>query len=144
MGYAYHRNKTEKKILLSCLKSLATMTVPPVSCTVTDLSAKIIINARFSCVQFMRNFPTTFNLVPTGRSYTPKVMDGPSVLLRNNGDGAFTPATAAANITVPKYASAALFVDVDADGDEDLFVATYGGARHYLFINDGLVTNRSP
>lgn len=43
----------------------------------------------------------------------------------------------AANITVLKHASAALFVDVDSDGDEDLFIATYGGPRYYLFINDG-------
>ena len=36
-----------------------------------------------------------------------------------------------------KHAAAALFVDVDGDGDEDLYVVTYGGTRHYLFINDG-------
>ena len=64
-------------------------------------------------------------------------MRRPSQLLRNRGDGSFVNASSDANISLPKFGSAAVFVDIDSDGDEDLFVSTLGDTRCYLFVNDG-------
>jgi len=51
---------------------------------------------------------------------------GPNVLLRNNGQGTFTDVTAAADVANGHQVGAgANFLDVDADGDLDLFVANY-------------------
>ncbi|MEZ6119982.1 MAG: CRTAC1 family protein [Pirellulaceae bacterium] len=51
---------------------------------------------------------------------------GPNVLYRNNGDGTFTNVTAAAGVANgDRVGAGTCFVDVDADGDLDLFVANY-------------------
>ena len=34
-----------------------------------------------------------------------------------------------------KFGSGAQWIDVDSDGDLDLFVTTMGDTRHYLYIN---------
>ena len=51
---------------------------------------------------------------------------GPNVLYRNNGDGTFTDVTGKAGVGNGKQVGAgACFLDVDADGDLDLYVANY-------------------
>ena len=51
---------------------------------------------------------------------------GPNVLYRNNGDGTFTDVTKEAGVAGANVIGAgANFVDIDADGDLDLFVSNY-------------------
>jgi hypothetical protein len=51
---------------------------------------------------------------------------GPNVLYRNNGDGTFTDVTAKAGVANgQKIGASAHFLDMDKDGDLDLFVANY-------------------
>ena len=47
---------------------------------------------------------------------------GPNALLRNDGRGGFVDVTAAAGVGDPGNGQAALWVDLDNDGDLDLFV----------------------
>ena len=51
---------------------------------------------------------------------------GPNILYRNNGDGTFTDVTAAARVANGrKVGAGTCFLDADADGDLDLYVANY-------------------
>ncbi|MEO8429537.1 MAG: CRTAC1 family protein, partial [Verrucomicrobiota bacterium] len=51
---------------------------------------------------------------------------GPNVLYRNNGDGTFTDVTLAAGVANgDRVGAGACFLDIDEDGDLDLFVANY-------------------
>jgi hypothetical protein len=51
---------------------------------------------------------------------------GPNVLYRNNGDGTFTDVTRQAGLELKEHVGAgACFLDMDKDGDLDLFVANY-------------------
>ena len=51
---------------------------------------------------------------------------GPNVLYRNNGDGTFTDVTTASGVdNGHKVGAGACFLDMDADGDLDLYVANY-------------------
>lgn len=53
---------------------------------------------------------------------------GPNVLYRNNGDGTFTDVTRAAGVEAgDRVGAGACFLDMDRDGDLDLFVANYVG-----------------
>ena len=67
-------------------------------------------------------------------------MDGPDELWRNLGDGTFRLVTAEANLAATAYhhSSGVAFVDIDNDGDEDIYVATSAESRFYLYVNDGL------
>ena len=50
---------------------------------------------------------------------------GPNALLRNDGQGRFTDATAGAGVAGQGWSTSAAFVDYDTDGDLDLFVLRY-------------------
>ena len=45
--------------------------------------------------------------------------------------------TVSANVGPELYGNGAGWLDVDADGDLDLFVTTMGDIRHFLYINQG-------
>jgi enediyne biosynthesis protein E4 len=50
---------------------------------------------------------------------------GANVLLQNDGAGHFTDVTASAGVGDPGWSTAATFLDLDADGNLDLFVVNY-------------------
>ena len=50
---------------------------------------------------------------------------GPNVLYRNAGNGAFTDITRTARVGLDGWSTSCAFLDVDRDGDLDLFVANY-------------------
>jgi len=63
---------------------------------------------------------------------------GPNVLYRNNGDGTFANVTAKAGVSAGRQVGAgANFLDIDADGDLDLFVANY-----VVFSEERLVAHK--
>src|SRR5690606_37092207 len=57
-------------------------------------------------------------------------------LLLNRGDGTFRDVTAASGLGEVLHANAALIVDLDGDGDADVYLARFYGAN-LLFRNDG-------
>jgi len=62
---------------------------------------------------------------------------GPNGLFRNRGDGTFEDVAKAAGVALEDRISVAgAFSDVDADGDQDLYVTTTR-AGNVLFLNDG-------
>lgn len=60
-----------------------------------------------------------------------------SLLYRNNGDGTFTDVTVSTNVGPKRFGNGAGWIDVDSDGDLDLYVTTVGDSRHYLYVNQG-------
>jgi len=73
---------------------------------------------------------------------------GPNVLYRNNGDGTFTDVTEAAGVANGNLVGAgASFLDMDADGDLDLYVANYLEFHYDLHVErtkDGFPMYPSP
>jgi enediyne biosynthesis protein E4 len=64
-------------------------------------------------------------------------VQGPNVLYRNLGGWKFEDVTASAGVACEgQHSTAAVFADVDADGDLDLLVTSLGGGAR-LFLNDG-------
>ena len=53
------------------------------------------------------------------------------------GDGTFTDVTKDTGIGPKSFANGAVWVDIDQDGDMDLYVTTVGDTRHYLYVNYG-------
>lgn len=64
-------------------------------------------------------------------------LDSPGYLYRNMGDGTFTDVTAGSGLVPMVGGSAAVFADLDADGDSDLYVTTISTGASRLYINDG-------
>ncbi|HJL17058.1 MAG TPA: CRTAC1 family protein [Sandaracinaceae bacterium LLY-WYZ-13_1] len=71
-------------------------------------------------------------------------LEGPDRLHRNRGDGTFEEITEAAGLGgFAAHSNGAAFVDIDEDGDLDLYVTVLGGPieghddRFFLFVNDG-------
>ena len=66
---------------------------------------------------------------------------GPNLLYKNQGDGTFTNVTSASGIDqTDRVGAGACFLDMDADGDLDLFVANYVGFtfdRHHISHMNG-------
>jgi hypothetical protein len=68
-------------------------------------------------------------------------LDGPGVLFLNRGDGSFVDRTQQAGLAgFEGHGNGAGFVDVDNDGDQDLYITTLASPRFYLYINDGAGT----
>ncbi|MGD8860194.1 MAG: CRTAC1 family protein [Myxococcales bacterium] len=62
----------------------------------------------------------------------------PGILYRNLGDGTFEDVTVEAGLAAHRLKTVGpLWVDVDNDGDLDLYVTTLRGYRFLLFINEG-------
>lgn len=53
------------------------------------------------------------------------------------GNGKFSDVTEAANLGPLSHGSGATWVDIDSDGDLDLYVTAVGDMRHYLYVNYG-------
>jgi len=66
-------------------------------------------------------------------------MDGMDSLYRNVGNGSFEDVAADVGLamTADTHSNGVVLVDVDNDGDLDIYVSTLGDKRFYLFINDG-------
>lgn len=63
---------------------------------------------------------------------------GRPLLYRNLGDGTFEEVGLAAGILDHAWGTAGVaFADFDNDGDQDLYVVTFGDTRYYLYVNDG-------
>ena len=63
---------------------------------------------------------------------------GPGQLFVNDGGGKFHDGTADAGLDALDDSSVgAAFVDIDRDGDQDLFVTTLFAKRYWMFVNDG-------
>jgi len=68
---------------------------------------------------------------------------GPNVMYRNNGDGTFTDVTARCGVANgSRVGAGANFLDVDADGDLDLFVSNY--VKFTYKAHDACITDRYP
>lgn len=68
--------------------------------------------------------------------YFPRLGQG-GLLLRNEGDGTFADRTSDAALDMLVPGNGAAWLDVDGDGDLDLFVLAWNRPRHQLWINDG-------
>ena len=65
-------------------------------------------------------------------------INAPNLLYHNLGNGAFAEVGAAAGVNVTGHGAGCLWLDIENDGDLDLYVMTFNSfGRNYLFINDG-------
>ena len=68
--------------------------------------------------------------------YYPR-LDGSDILYLNLGNGSFVDATKQYGLHNPKIRSNGChFLDIENDGDNDLYVSTLGDDRFYLFVNN--------
>jgi hypothetical protein len=66
-------------------------------------------------------------------------LERPGILFRNLGNGSFADVTAEVGLdSIPVSTNGAAFVDIDNDGDPDLFITAFGpdAWRHFLFLNE--------
>lgn len=64
-------------------------------------------------------------------------LDARDLLFRNRGDGTFEEVGVGAGLTATRRTNGAAFVDVDNDGDLDLYVVGLADSQSFLYINDG-------
>ncbi len=64
-------------------------------------------------------------------------LGAPDRLYINRGDGRFDEESEARGLGACTFSNGAIFGDIDDDGDPDLLVASLGGERHFLYLNDG-------
>jgi hypothetical protein len=67
-------------------------------------------------------------------------LDAADSLYRNNGgDGTFTDVTVESGLQITSdiRSNGVALLDIDNDGDLDIFLSTLGDTRFYLFVNDG-------
>ncbi|MEM9461724.1 MAG: CRTAC1 family protein [Myxococcota bacterium] len=64
-------------------------------------------------------------------------MNGPGLLMRNQGDGTFADVTEAQGLEQEHITGGAAWIDIEGDGDLDLMLTGFGALRHYLYVNDG-------
>ena len=88
--------------------------------------------------------PATRRLRPLLRQ-RPVGQDPPrDTLWRNRGDGTFEDVTAAAGIDDVRWSFGATAVDIDGDGDTDVFVANFGEDRLWRNRGDGTFEDVAP
>ncbi|MBN1781304.1 VCBS repeat-containing protein [bacterium] len=58
-------------------------------------------------------------------------------LYHNNGDGTFTKITEGPVVNDGGNSVSCAWIDIDLDGDQDIFVANKGGKENYLYMNGG-------
>ena len=71
-----------------------------------------------------------------GSDFQQTVIDAPSQLFRNDGDGAFTDVASQAGVTNRRYCKGGAWGDYDNDGDPDLYVSNFG-RENRLYRNNG-------
>jgi hypothetical protein len=64
-------------------------------------------------------------------------IDASPILFRNKGDGTFADVTEASGLARHGHTNGAAWIDVDNDGDLDIYVQVVGYDRNLLYINDG-------
>ena len=71
-----------------------------------------------------------------GSDFQTTVIDAPSQLFRNDGDGAFADVASQAGVTNRRYCKGSAWGDYDNDGDPDLYVSNFG-RENRLYRNNG-------
>ena len=67
---------------------------------------------------------------------------GPNALYRNNGDSTFTDVAVSAGVDDPRgKTNGGCAADYDNDGDQDLYVTTYGSSKLFRNSGDGTFAN---
>jgi len=70
--------------------------------------------------------------------YYPR-MDGHDIIYRNRGDGTFEDISADSGMSryLRVKSNGCVFIDIDNDGDNDIYVSTVADKQFMLFVNDG-------
>ncbi len=68
--------------------------------------------------------------------YLVRRYEGPSVLFHNQGDGTFSPLNDLSGLGKRNDEIGSVFFDYDGDGDQDLYLTSYGGDESCLYQNN--------